>query len=57
MKTNQCQQKVEKFKSGDSQIKPPVNHNYAYLLEVFDDSLRLEMPCLLAADLDNKSDP
>lgn len=38
-----------------AEIKLNVNHSHAYLLEAFGDSLRLEMPCLLAADSDNTS--
>ena len=34
-----------------------VNHKHAYLLEVFGDSLRLEMPCLLAIYSDKSQAP
>ena len=36
-------------------VRRQPDHNPTYLLEVFGDSLRLEMPCLLAVDSDNTS--
>lgn len=53
---NECQQIVRQDTTTvRKRDQVPVNHNHAHLLEVFGDSLRLEMPCLLAVDSDNTS--